>query len=65
MKKSENIKEKDYEIVSPNHRCIECKFQCKVIVDHIEQVNISCKHPKGPGNPQHCIYFRNREPHTT
>lgn len=59
MKQTETIKEEDYEIVSSNDKCIDCRFQCKIIVGPAKQVNISCKHPKGPGNPDHCIYFKN------
>lgn len=48
----------DYEIISSNERCIKCRFQCKTIFEDKNQINITCKHPKGPGNPAHCIYFK-------
>ena len=48
----------EYEIISSNERCIKCRFQCKTILEDINQINISCKHPKGPGSPVHCIYFK-------
>ncbi|MBI5681322.1 MAG: hypothetical protein HZC47_10540 [Methanobacterium sp.] len=61
MKKIEKVKGEDYEIISSNDKCVECRFQCKVIVTSMKQMNISCKHPKGPGNPDHCIYFKSME----
>lgn len=51
---------KEYEIVSSNEKCINCRFQIKTILEELNQINISCKHPKGPGNPVHCIYFKNK-----
>ena len=48
----------DYEIISSNERCIKCRFQCKTILEDTNQINITCKHPKGPGSPAHCIYFK-------
>ena len=27
----------------------------------LRKINLSCRHPKGPGNPVHCIYFRNND----
>ncbi len=55
------IENREYEIISSSERCIKCKFQCKIILDDIMQIKISCKHPKGPGNPQHCIYFKKKD----
>lgn len=51
----------DYKIVSCSDRCNLCFFKCEVVLDDIEQINISCRHPRGPGNPIHCIYFKNRD----
>ena len=58
VKRGEGI---EYSIISCSDRCNDCLFKCEVLVDEIKQINISCRHPKGPGNPVHCIYFKNRE----
>lgn len=50
----------EYSIISCSDRCNECLFKCEVVVHEIKHINISCRHPKGPGNPVHCIYFKNR-----
>lgn len=58
MKQFETVDSEDFEVISCTEECIKCKFQCKTIVTPAKQVNISCRHPKGPGNPAHCIYFK-------
>jgi len=50
----------EYEIISSNEKCINCRFQIKTILEELNKINISCKHPKGPGNPAHCIYFKSK-----
>jgi len=47
-----------YNVFASTEKCINCKFQCKIIVDEKKEINLSCKHPKGPGGPVHCIYFK-------
>jgi hypothetical protein len=54
----ETVQNEEYEIISSNEKCIKCRFQYKIILDELNQINISCRHPKGPGNPVHCIYFK-------
>jgi hypothetical protein len=53
----------DYKIISNTNRCKKCYFKFEVVLDEIEQINLSCRHPKGPGNPMHCTYFKNRDMH--
>ncbi len=50
----------DFIVISCSDKCNDCLFKCEVVVADMKQVNISCRHPKGPGNPIHCIYFKNR-----
>lgn len=45
-------------IVSSSKECYNCLFKCEVVVEEIKQIKIYCRHPKGPGNPEHCIYFK-------
>lgn len=54
----EKVKEPEYEVISSNEKCVRCRFQYKIILDELNQINISCRHPKGPGSPVHCIYFK-------
>jgi len=61
---NENIKNNDlsdYEVISCSDRCYKCHFKCEVVMDDVRKINFSCRHPKGPGNPVHCIYFRNND----
>jgi hypothetical protein len=58
IKQSPIAENTEYEIISSNERCINCRFQCKIILEDKNQINITCKHPKGPGSPVHCIYFK-------
>lgn len=51
----------DYKIISSSNRCYKCYFGFKVVLDDIEEINISCRHPGGPGNSIHCIYFKNMD----
>ena len=50
----------EYEIISSNEKCINCRFQIKTVLEELNQINLSCKHPKGPGSPVHCIYFKSK-----
>lgn len=52
------IEEDNYEIISSNKKCIGCIFQLKIALEPQKQINISCRHPRGPGNISHCIYFK-------
>lgn len=61
MKESETDEFEDFDIITCSDRCTECFFRCEVFVDDINTLNISCRHPKGPGNPIHCIYFKKSE----
>lgn len=58
MKEYKTDKYKDYEVISCSDRCYECLFKCEVVINDMKQLNLSCRHPKGPGNPVHCIYFK-------
>lgn len=58
MRKTEIIEGEKFEIISSNEKCLNCSFQCKIIISDMKRISISCKHPKGPGNPVHCIYFK-------
>lgn len=60
MKNNHTEKNEDYVVVSCSDRCSECLFKCEVVINDMKQINISCRHPKGPGNPIHCIYFKSR-----
>jgi hypothetical protein len=51
----------DYKIISNSNRCQKCYFRFEVVLDDIEEINISCRHPMGPGNSMHCIYFKNMD----
>jgi len=53
--------QKEYKIISCSDRCSQCYFKYEFVPDDIEQISISCRHPRGPGNPMHCIYFKNRD----
>lgn len=59
MKEAKNDKYEDFDVISCSDRCAECFFRCEVVVEEMNTLNISCRHPKGPGNPEHCIYFKN------
>lgn len=58
VEKDEKVKDTEYEVISSNEKCVRCRFQYKIILDELNQINISCRHPKGPGSPVHCIYFK-------
>ena len=51
----------DYKIISNSNRCHKCYFRFEVVLDDVEEINISCRHPMGPGNSIHCIYFKNMD----
>jgi hypothetical protein len=51
----------NYEIVSSSDNCYDCLFQCKIIVHEKKQISLNCRHPKGPGKPEHCIYFKKKK----
>lgn len=61
MKQFKNMDGEDFEVISSTQRCIQCRFQCKTVLKECKKLNISCMHPKGPGNPEHCIYFKRCE----
>ena len=58
MKNYEMINGEAFEVVSCSPRCNQCLFKQKVVVTEFKRVSLSCRHPKGPGNPVHCIYFK-------
>ncbi|MBP2046180.1 hypothetical protein [Methanobacterium aggregans] len=58
MKNLEIVDGEEFEVVSCSPRCYKCKFKQKIVVPELKRVSLSCRHPKGPGNPVHCIYFR-------
>lgn len=58
MKQIKTINNEDFELISSTDRCIQCKFRYEVILEDIKRISISCKHPRGPGNPLHCMYFK-------
>lgn len=58
MKTTEIIKGEEFEVLSSSEKCYHCLFQCKVVIKEKKRISLSCKHPKGPGSPAHCIYFK-------
>ncbi len=61
MRFQESKDGEEYELTTPSDKCTECLFQCVVIIKKLKLIDISCKHPKGPGKPEHCIYFKKRK----
>jgi hypothetical protein len=59
MKQIKIIEEEEFKVLSSSEKCYKCLFQCKVIIKEKKRISLSCKHPKGPGNHMHCIYFKN------
>lgn len=53
--------DEEYEISSPSDKCANCLFQCVVVLKDLKKIDISCKHPKGPGKPEHCIYYKEKK----
>ena len=60
MKKIKLVNNEEFEIISSSAECYKCLFQCEIIVDEMKQVKLYCRHPKGPGMPEHCIYFKKK-----
>lgn len=58
MKNTKIINGQEFNIISCSDNCHKCRFQCEIIVEENKTVNLNCKHPKGPGKPEHCIYFK-------
>ncbi|MGO9387940.1 MAG: hypothetical protein ACLPWD_07835 [Methanobacterium sp.] len=58
IKQIEKLNNIDFEVISCTERCIQCKFRYEIVLEDIKRVSISCSHPRGPGNPLHCIYFK-------
>lgn len=58
MKQIKIIEGEEFEVLSSNEKCYQCLFQCEVVIKEKKEISLSCKHPKGPGNPTHCIYFK-------
>jgi hypothetical protein len=57
MKQVKIVGNEEFEVLSNTYRCSKCKHRQEIVVSDIKCINIACKHPKGPGNPSHCIYF--------
>jgi len=47
-----------FRVVSATGECPLCVYRCEVVVEDLKEVKVYCRHPGGPGNPSHCIYFR-------
>ncbi|MCK9151578.1 hypothetical protein [Methanobacterium alcaliphilum] len=50
----------EFKIVSSSRECLNCLFNCEIVVEELKEVKIYCRHPKGPGNPEHCIYYKQK-----
>ena len=61
MKEFKTKNNEDFEVVSCSDRCKNVYSNVKLLITKLKQINISCRHPKGPGNPVHCIYFKSRD----
>lgn len=47
-----------FRIISATGECPVCVYRCEVVIEDLKEVKVYCRHPRGPGNPSHCIYFR-------
>lgn len=47
--KIKSIDGEDFEVLSSNEKCLNCIFQCEVIIKENKIINIYCQHPEGPG----------------
>lgn len=47
-----------FEIISSSENCYKCRYRCEIAVKEYNELNIYCRHPKGPGNINNCIYFK-------
>lgn len=47
-----------YRIISTTSECPECVYRCEAVLEDTMEVKMYCRHPRGPGNLSHCIYFR-------
>jgi hypothetical protein len=57
MKKVKLVDGEEFEVLSNTYRCSNCKHHQEIVVTDIKQISIACRHPGGPGNPSHCVYF--------
>ncbi|WP_048188441.1 hypothetical protein [Methanobacterium paludis] len=57
MKQVKILNKESFEVLSNTYRCSKCKHRHEIVVNNIKRINIGCKHPRGPGNPSHCVYF--------
>ena len=48
----------EFNIISSSENCYKCRFKCEIIDDEEKTINLYCRHPRGPGKPEHCIYFK-------
>lgn len=60
MKQFKKVNGEEFEVISSSDRCIQCRFQCEIVLDDndTKQIYLSCEHPVGPGDPVHCAYFK-------
>lgn len=58
MKNTMMFNGQEFDIIFSSDNCYKCRFQCEIIVEDKKIINLYCKHPKGPGKPEHCIYFK-------
>ncbi len=48
----------EFNIISSSENCYKCRFKCEIVVNEQKIINLYCRHPRGPGKPEHCIYFK-------
>ena len=58
MNNTKLLNREEFETISSSDNYHKCRFQCEIVVEEKKIINLYCKHPKGPGKPEHCIYFK-------